>query len=217
MPDPTSLIQTIVIWALPILFAVTLHEVSHGWAARYFGDHTAEYMGRLSLNPLKHIDPVGTILVPAVTLLLGGIIFGWAKPVPVVASNMKRPRQDMAVVALAGPLTNLAMALVWAFIMKLCLTIGPTGFITYPLTLMAKVGVLINLVLMVLNLLPVPPLDGSRVLNGLLPERYARVVDRVEPYGLIILVVLLFSGVLGRVLGWPLTMLAHFVYGVVGL
>lgn len=217
MLDAASLIQKIVIWAPPILFAVTLHEVSHGWAARYFGDHTAERMGRLSLNPLKHVDLIGTVVVPAVTLLVGGIIFGWAKPVPVVASNMSRPRQDMAVVALAGPLTNLAMALAWGVVLKLCMMVGAGGFITYPLSLMARVGIPINLVLMVLNLLPVPPLDGSRVLNGLLPERYAQMVDKVEPYGLIILVLLLFSGVLGRVLGWPLTVLTQVVYRVLGI
>lgn len=217
MENATSIIQTLAIWALPVLFAVTLHEVSHGWAARYFGDNTAARMGRLSLNPLRHIDPIGTVLVPAVMVMFSGFIFGWAKPVPVVAENMRRPRRHMAIVALAGPMTNLAMALAWAIILKICLLIGIGGYVTRPLALMAQAGVLINLILMVLNLLPVPPLDGSRVLNGFLPERHARQVDRLEPYGLVILVVLLVTGVLGQVLYPPLAFLRSLVFGAVGL
>jgi len=212
-----SIIQKLAIWALPILFAVTLHEVSHGWVARFFGDHTAERMGRLSLNPLRHIDPVGTILVPAVMLLLTGFVFGWAKPVPVVASNMRNPRKDMAIVALAGPLTNLVMAIIWAAVLKLCLVVGPSGYLTLPLGLMARAGVFINLVLMVLNLIPVPPLDGSRVLNGLLPESWARVVDRVEPYGLLILILLLMTSALNTILYPPLIFFARLVFGLFGL
>ncbi len=212
-----SIIQTLAIWALPILFAVTLHEVSHGWVARFFGDHTAESMGRLSLNPLKHVDPVGTILVPALMLLFSGFIFGWAKPVPVVPQNMRNPRKDMAVVALAGPGSNLLMALIWAAILKLCIVVGAGGYITRPLALMANAGVMINLVLMVLNLIPVPPLDGSRVLNGLLPEEWARVVDRIEPYGLLILVLLLVTRVLNTILYPPLLFFAHLIFGLFGL
>lgn len=212
-----SIIQKLAIWALPILFAVTLHEVSHGWAARFLGDHTAERMGRLSLNPLKHVDPVGTILVPALTFLFSGLIFGWAKPVPVVPSNMPSPRKDMALVALAGPASNLLMAVIWAAILKLCIVVGVGGYITLPLALMAKAGVMINLVLMVLNLIPVPPLDGSRVLNGLLPEQWARMVDAIEPYGLIIVILLMVSNLFSYILIPPLLFFSRLIFGLFGL
>lgn len=197
MPPLIQLAQTFAVWALPVLFAVTLHEVAHGWAARALGDSTAYMMGRLSLNPLKHVDPMGTIVVPAITYLAGGFIFGWAKPVPVSARNLPHPRRDMALVALAGPASNLAMAFGWGLLLKLALAAGDGGGLWIGLKLMATAGIVVNLVLMALNLLPVPPLDGSRVLAGLVPPSWALQLDRLEPYGLMILVVLMMTGMLG--------------------
>lgn len=192
-------IQLIIVWAIPVLFAVTLHEVAHGWVARRYGDQTAAMLGRLSLNPIKHVDPVGTVVVPILMLIAGGFIFGWAKPVPVVMRNLRNPRQDMAKVALAGPAANLVMATFWGLMLKVALMLGGQGM-WEGLAFMSIAGIAINLILMILNLFPIPPLDGSRVLNGFLPERLAQQVDRIEPFGLIIVVVLLVSGALGSVL-----------------
>ncbi|MGH8455103.1 MAG: site-2 protease family protein [Nevskiales bacterium] len=214
--DPAK-IQLLAAWAIPILFAITLHEVAHGWVARYFGDDTAARLGRLSLNPIKHVDLVGTVLVPTVMWLFSGFLFGWAKPVPVIASRLRHPRQHMAIVAAAGPLVNLAMAILWAGVFKLALLAGGQGVALQFLTLMAIGGIAINLVLMVLNLLPIPPLDGSRVLNGFLPEPYARQVDRLEQYGLIIVIALLVTGTLGRVMGPLLGYAKSLVLGLFGL
>ncbi len=192
-------IQLIAIWAIPVLFAVTLHEVAHGWVARRYGDQTAAMLGRLSLNPLRHVDPVGTVLVPMLMMVAGGFVFGWAKPVPVVMQNLNHPRQDMAKVALAGPAANLLMTIFWGLLLKLALVFGGQG-LWEGLAYMSIAGIAINLILMILNLFPVPPLDGSRVLNGFLPENMARQVDRIEPFGLLIVVVLMISGALGSVL-----------------
>ena len=181
-----STLQTIFVWSIPVLFAITLHEVSHGWVARLYGDRTAESLGRLSLNPFRHIDPIGTVLVPAISLFIGGIVFGWAKPVPVVTSNLRNPRADMAKVAIAGPLSNLVMALLWGLVLRLALN-PQQGSMGELILYMAAAGVAINLILMVLNLFPLPPLDGSRVLNGFLPEKWALQVDKVERFGLAIL------------------------------
>lgn len=212
-----NVFQTFAIWAIPVLLAITLHEVSHGWAARYFGDQTAARLGRLSLNPLRHVDPVGTIIVPGVLLLLGGVLFGWAKPVPVAMQNLRKPRQHMAWVALVGPMSNFAMALGWALLLKLSLGFGaaegPMVFLRY----MAVAGIIINLVLMVLNLLPLPPLDGGRVLAGLVPEPTARVLDRVEPWGLVIIVTLLVTGVLWHLMAPPLMLMERLIAIVTGL
>jgi Zn-dependent protease len=217
MPSPLELAQLLAIWALPVLFAITLHEVSHGWTAYAFGDDTAARAGRLSLNPLKHVDPVGTVVVPALLLFLGGFIFGWAKPVPVAAHRLPHPRRDMAIVAAAGPLSNLAMAFGWAILLKLSLLQDPASGLWMGLRLMATAGVVINLVLMILNLLPVPPLDGGRVLNGFLPEPLARKMDRVEPFGLVILIVLLATGVLGKILLPPLAVAERVILGLFGI
>jgi Zn-dependent protease len=214
--DPAK-IQLLAAWAIPILFAITLHEVAHGWVARYFGDDTAARLGRLSLNPIKHVDPIGTVLVPVVMWLFSGFLFGWAKPVPVIASNLRHPRQHMAIVAAAGPLVNLVMALIWAGVFKLALQTGSQGMTAQFVTLMAIGGIAINLILMVLNLLPIPPLDGSRVLNGFLPERYARQVDQLEQYGLIIVIALLLTGTLGRIMGPLLGFAKTLVLGLFGL
>lgn len=206
-PD-LSLPQQIAVWSVPVLLAITLHEVAHGWAARALGDPTAANLGRLSLNPLRHIDPVGTVIVPGVLLALGGFLFGWAKPVPVNMYNLRRPRQHMALVALAGPGANLVMAIGWALLLKLSMAQDSTAGTWEYLGYTAVAGVLINLVLMVLNLLPMPPLDGGRVLAGLVPESTARVLDQVERWGLLLLVALLATGVLGKILS-PLLQLAQ--------
>ena len=194
-----SLVQKIIIYATPILFAITVHEVAHGWIASKLGDQTARMMGRLTLNPVKHIDPVGTILVPILLLMVSPFILGWAKPVPVDWRNLRRPRQDMAWVALAGPAANLLMLVLWALLAKLIIVSGFGNYnYSIPFVAMAMVGITINIVLIVLNLIPIPPLDGSRVVSALLPPRTAMQYNRLEPYGLIIVLLLLFSGVLGR-------------------
>jgi Zn-dependent protease len=202
-----STVQQISAWVMPVLLAVTVHETAHGWVARRFGDKTAEMLGRLTLNPIKHIDPVGTILVPALMLLLpGGFVFGWAKPVPVDWRNFKHPKQDMAWVAVAGPASNLLMALAWALAARVALGMSADNWIALPLLFMGVAGIFINTILMVLNLLPLPPLDGGRVLTGLLPGPYAYQFARIEPYGFFILVALLVTGVLGVVM-WPVVKL----------
>lgn len=179
-----DVILKIVLFAPPILLAITLHEVAHGWAARYLGDPTAASLGRLSLNPLKHVDPMGTIAVPAFMLTLGGILFGWAKPVPVDMNQLRFPKIDMALVAAAGPASNLVMAASWVVIFKIGYNLEST--LGTMIILMATVGVFINSIIMILNLLPLPPLDGSKVLAGLLPEKLSNYIYRLEPYGLFI-------------------------------
>lgn len=193
-----TVIQKIVIYALPVIFAITVHEAAHGYAAKHFGDMTAFNAGRITLNPLKHIDMFGTIILPALTVMLGGILFGWAKPVPVDFRRLRHPKKDMLWVAAAGPASNFVMAIFWALVMKFSVN-APEAFVL-PMALMAKAGVTINIVLMVLNLLPLPPLDGGRIAVSLLPIKLARPFAQIERYGFIILIVLLFSGVLGRIL-----------------
>lgn len=211
-----QLIQVIAIAALPILFAITLHEAAHGYVARHFGDNTAWQQGRISLNPLRHIDPVGTILLPLLTLVLGGILFGWAKPVPVNFSALHNPKRDMLWVAIAGPASNLAMALGWALLFKLASS-SPDGYFAEPLMGMAVVGIKINIVLLVLNLLPLPPLDGGRVAVSLLPHRQAYQLSRIEPYGMFILIFMAITPVLGWVL-FPLVKLVEkFLFTMVGI
>ncbi|HWS01953.1 MAG TPA: site-2 protease family protein [Gammaproteobacteria bacterium] len=213
-----NVIQTAAVMALPLLFAITVHEAAHGWMARRLGDRTAEMLGRLTLNPIKHIDPIGTVLVPAILLIAGGFIFGWAKPVPVDPRNLAHPRRDMAAVAAAGPMANLVMALIWALIAKLGLVLTPTmPWVGVPLLLMGKTGIFLNSILMVLNLLPLPPLDGGRVLVGLLPDRLADKVASIEPYGMFILVGLMITGFLGQVIGPPITLLERLLVMLVGI
>ena len=193
----------IVISAIPILLAITVHEASHGYAAKYFGDLTAERMGRISLNPFKHIDPVGTVLLPALTLFFGGVLFGWAKPVPVNFGNLRNPKKDMLWVAAAGPASNFVMAILWGILLgfvKRGLDAGEFPTVAYLFMDMAYVGITINIVLMVLNLLPMPPLDGGRIAVSLLPNNLAFQLSRVENYGFIILIALMFMGVLGKIL-----------------
>lgn len=193
--------QTLAIYAIPVLFAITLHEAAHGYVARHFGDMTAHAQGRISVNPVRHIDILGTIVVPLVILFLSGykFLFGWAKPVPVNYSALRRPRQHMAWVAAAGPGANLAMALIWAVLLKLAVVL-PRGMSSEFLGLMAQAGILVNLVFMFLNLLPILPLDGGRILASLLPSRAAWQYAKLEPWGLPLLVLLLLTNVLNIVL-----------------
>lgn len=198
-----SLPQLIAVYAIPVILAITLHEAAHAFVAARLGDRTAESQGRVTLNPLRHIDPVGTLLVPALILLAsktlggGGLLFGWAKPVPIVASNLRSPRRDMGIVAAAGPGANVAMAIGWALALKLMIVFGSDGEF-FPR--MAIAGIFVNLALAVLNLMPVPPLDGGRIVTSLLPYRLALPFSRLEPYGLFILVALLATGALGAVI-----------------
>jgi Zn-dependent protease len=200
-----NLVQKIAIYALPVIFAITLHEAAHGFVARYFGDNTAYVLGRVSLNPLRHIDPVGTVLVPLLILITssflgaGGVLFGWAKPVPVDFSGLRHPKRDMLWVAAAGPLANLVMALLWALVLKFAL-LAPQNAFTLPLSLMSEAGITVNMVLMLLNLLPILPLDGGRIAVSLLPNRLAYRFSRLEPYGFPILLALLFTNLLGAIL-----------------
>lgn len=209
-----NVIQKICVYALPILFAITVHEAAHGYVAKYFGDLTADRMGRISLNPLKHIDPFGTILLPALTVMLGGILFGWAKPVPVNFANLRNPKKDMLWVAAAGPAANFVMAIFWALMIKLSINMPET--IAYPLALMGNAGVTINVVLMVLNLLPLPPLDGGRIAVSLLPHDLARPFAETERYGFIILIVLLFTGLLGKILMPVIGLVNSLIFGLLG-
>jgi Zn-dependent protease len=195
--DINQIMQGLAVGAIPVLFAITLHEVAHGMVARHFGDRTAEMLGRLSLNPLKHVDPIGTIVVPAILFMMGGVLFGWAKPVPVAFGNLRNPKRDMIFVALAGPAANILMGIVWALILKLVFLYGAQEAIAGEFLIsMCRIGILINTLLAAFNLLPIPPLDGGRVLRGLVSESFGYYLDRIEPFGLIILVLLMVSGLL---------------------
>lgn len=193
--DTNTILLKIAIAAIPLVFAITVHEAAHGWVANKFGDHTAKNLGRITLNPLKHIDLVGTIILPIAMLFMSNFIFGYAKPVPVNWNNLRKPRRDMAFVAIAGPGANLLMALVWAGIARLTYTGSPNFF-----HLMAIFGIHINVLLLVLNLIPIPPLDGSRVVASFLPRRAALIYNSIEQYGIWILLLLLISGTLAMVL-----------------
>ncbi len=201
-----SVIQVIAIYALPVVFAITLHEAAHGYVAKYFGDLTAYSQGRVSLNPIRHIDPFGTVILPLMLAAIakfigGGFIFGWAKPVPVNFGNLRHPKRDMLWVAAAGPAANLVMAIFWVLMVKLSYT-DIAGELSLPLALMGAAGVMVNAIFMVLNLLPIPPLDGGRIMVSLLPHRLAYPFSRIEPYGFIIILALLFTKVLDYVM-WP--------------
>ncbi len=213
-----SLIQMLAIAALPVIFAITLHEAAHGYAARHFGDPTAWQMGRISLNPLRHVDLVGTIIIPIAILLFSGgsFLFGYAKPVPVDFSRLRHPKQDMLWVALAGPGANLFMAFCWAFLLKLAWVL-PAGDYTLPLSEMSKIGIVVNCVLMILNLLPLPPLDGGRVAVSLLPHRLSWKFAQLERWGFPILLVLLFTGILGTVMNPLVRLSTRFIEAIFGL
>ncbi len=209
--DFNNLIQTVLVYALPVIFAITVHEAAHGYVARYFGDNTAQAMGRVTLNPIVHIDPIGTILMPLMLYFAtsGAFLFGYAKPVPVNFAALRRPKRDMVWVALAGPASNFIQAIFWAaafFVMR-AVDVQETFFLK-----MAQAGVLVNLVMWAFNLFPLPPLDGGRILVGLLPMRQAILVSRVEPYGFFVVLALVLAGVLGN---WWLRPLMGFGYGVI--
>ena len=208
-----QLIQTIALAAIPVLFAITLHEAAHGYVARHFGDMTAYQQGRISLNPIRHIDPVGTILLPILTLWMGGILFGWAKPVPVNFGALRHPKKDMLWVALAGPASNLLMAFAWALFAKIALMF-PDNYYAVPMLEMAKIGININVVLMVLNLLPLPPLDGGRIAISMLPHRQAFQLAKIEPYGMFILIFLAVTPVLWWILR-PFMDVVNFVIRII--
>lgn len=213
MMDELAQFRYIIPWILPVLFAITVHEVAHGWVAKKYGDNTASMMGRLTLNPAMHIDLIGTIILPGLLILSGaGYIFGWAKPVPVDPGNFKNPKSDMAIVALAGPVSNLLMAIGWTLIARI-------GIMTEMEFLYSsgKAGILINLVLALINLLPIPPLDGSRILTGILPHRLAWQYNRLERYGFILLLLLLWSGALGYILNSPLYFAQKMFFSLAGL
>lgn len=200
MADVGGLIQTVAIAALPVIFAITLHEAAHGYVARHFGDPTAWQEGRITLNPIKHIDLVGTILLPLLLFVMASpIMFGWAKPVPVNFSRLRNPKRDMLWVAAAGPGSNLLMALFWGAVMKTAWLL-PFNYFSLPMTRMAEIGITINIILMVLNLFPLPPLDGGRIAVSLLPPRAAWRYAQIERFGFPILLVLLFTGILGSLL-----------------
>ncbi len=213
-----SLIQTIAVAALPVIFAITLHEAAHGYAARHFGDPTAWQQGRISLNPLRHIDLLGTIVIPAAILIFSGgtFLFGYAKPVPVDFGRLRHPKSDMLWVAAAGPAANLFMAVLWALMLKLAWLMPGSDF-TVPLSEMSKIGIMVNCVLMVLNLLPLPPLDGGRIAVSLLPHRLSWKFAQLERWGFPILLVLLFTGILGEIMNPLVIFAARTIESIFGL
>jgi Zn-dependent protease len=209
--DLAAFLTKVSIAAIPIVFAITFHEVAHGWVAKYFGDRTAESLGRLSLNPIRHIDLVGTVLVPLLMLWLGGFLFGWAKPVPVNPRYMRNPRGNMVWVSAAGPSANLAMAVIWAFLMMLTQR-SDFGVAGDWIQQMAGIGIFINVILAVFNMLPIPPLDGGQVLTNLLPRgQFSMMLERVAPYGLFIVLALVATGLLSPVIEPPVRTLIGFL------
>ena len=215
--DIDRIIQGIAIFALPVTLAITLHEAAHGYVAKKYGDLTAYAQGRVTLNPLKHIDPMGTVVVPLLLLAVSSpYLFGWAKPVPINFGNLRHPKRDMLWVAAAGPGANFLMAFLWALVFKFGLAIPESNF-SEPMLLMGQAGILVNVILLVLNLLPLPPLDGWRIAMSLLPQRIAYRFAQIEPYGFIILLVLLFTGALGAVIEPFIFITIRLVAWVVGL
>jgi Zn-dependent protease len=199
--DLHNALITILVYAIPVVFAITLHEAAHGYVARHFGDSTAYMLGRVTLNPMKHIDPIGTILLPIVTVLISPFMFGWAKPVPVNFANLRRPKRDMLWVAAAGPGSNLAQMVIWALAAAiLARTVAPTGLAGGFWLAVADAGIKVNIMFALLNLLPILPLDGGRIVTSLLPRGLSNAYQNTERFGLIILLVLLFTGVIGWVL-----------------
>lgn len=219
MPE-LNIIQQIAVWVIPVIFAITLHEAAHAWVAYRLGDTTAKQLGRLSFNPMKHLDPIGSVVVPILILVLSNFsfVFGWAKPVPINASKFSNPRRDLALATAAGPMSNLLMALFWAGCMKLGVLLDPQSSIVAIFIIFAgRAGVVINLLLAFLNLIPIPPLDGSRIVTSLLPYKQAMMYEKIEPYGFFILLVLMFTGVLNWLISPPITWSLSFLSSLFNL
>lgn len=215
--DLNSFLTTFSIAAIPVIFAITLHEVAHGWVAKSFGDRTAEMQGRLSLNPIRHIDPVGTILVPAILLAIGGFMFGWAKPVPVDPRNLRDPRPNMAVVSFAGPAANFLMAIAWALVMVIGRNMD-LGSASAWLFLMGAYGVTFNFAIGLLNLIPIPPLDGGQLLQNLLPVGpLTEILERIRPFGFLIVLLMIPTGILSFLLSGPMNFLMGLVESLFGV
>lgn len=208
----------ILVFALPVIFAITLHEAAHGYVARHFGDSTAYMLGRVTLNPLKHIDPIGTVVLPLLTVMLSGFMFGWAKPVPVNFQNLRNPRWDGIWVAAAGPGSNIAQALAWALAARVLAGTITEGSVAGTFWLaVAEAGVVVNVVFAILNLFPLLPLDGGRILGNLLPGRLSYAYSRLEPYGMIVLIVLVVTGALSWLLGPLVGASVNQIYSLFGL
>ncbi len=214
--DLSTFLNKISIWAIPLLLAITLHEVAHGWVARLFGDRTAELLGRLSLNPLRHIDPVGTVLVPLVLVAIGLPVIGWAKPVPVATAALRNPRWAMVLISLAGPAANLVMVGLWCGVLALAVQFHAAAVVTGWLVFMAQAGIVANAVLALFNLIPIPPLDGGRVLAGLLPPPIAARFERVEPVGVLIVVGLSALGLFGWMFDPASRVISHVIGVLLG-
>jgi len=214
--DLSPFLKNVSIYAIPLLLAITLHEVAHGWTARYFGDRTAEMLGRLSLNPLRHIDPIGTLLVPGLLLAVGGPLFGWAKPVPVATSALRSPRRAMIMVALAGPAANLLMAALWCGVLAAAARVNVNQTLDFWIDSMAQAGILTNVILAVFNLLPIPPLDGGRVLAGLLPPRAAARLEKIEPFGLFVVLGLSVLGMFSWLFNPAFRAVGHVILALMG-
>lgn len=208
MSSIPDIAYTIAVWIIPVLFAITLHEAAHGWVAYKLGDPTAKSLGRISINPLKHVDPMGTVLVPMFMAIVSPFVMGWAKPVPVEPRYFKAPLLDMALVAVAGPVSNFFMACFWALFIVVTKSLVTMSPMLIFLIEVGKAGILINVLLMVLNLLPIPPLDGGRVMAGILPKQWALPFMQLERFGMVIVIVLLVSGILGKILS---PVMQHFI------
>lgn len=211
--DQLNTIQQIAIWILPVVFAVTLHEAAHGYVAYKLGDDTAFKLGRITANPLKHIDLIGTIVLPMVLMLTSGFIFGWAKPVPVNQNKLRRPKRDFVIVALAGPTSNFLMGIFWVSILKLCLWF-PHNDALYYIGLMCQAGITINVLLMVLNFIPIPPLDGSRFISYVLPPPWDKRFDKITSFGIIIILVLIATGVLSKIMLPAIAFVQHGLFAL---
>ena len=215
--DLHNILISLLVNALPVIFAITLHEAAHGYVAKHFGDATAYMLGRVTLNPIKHIDVIGTIVVPTITMLAGGFLFGWAKPVPVNYNNLRSPKRDSLWVAFAGPFANMVQVVIWAIVAKALLaTVSMSGLVGPFWVSVAEAGIKWNIMFALLNLLPILPLDGGRILASLLPNRLSYAYSRTEPYGLFILLALVLTGALGWMLGPPFIAAMRGTYNLFG-